>query len=367
MSIRQENRKKNIKNIFITLIAAAVLVAVGLAVVQAQSGSFSSFEQRPESYYYSSDANSVYSTVGDGLAVASSTGLKVFGKDGVQTLNETYVMDSPAVSSGGNNAVVYDIGGNTAKIFCVDSIVQNIKSDGVIISAKMNDKGWTAVCSEETGYQGAVYVYNKSGSLTFKWLSASSYILSAAVSPDCESLGVLCVNSSGTHILYLDLLDESHVTQADIPNDILFDLGFDPSGNIYALSASCLYYIDSHGNSSELYRFEGMYLSDYCIDSRAVLALDEYKSGGNCRIVSISSTGDAKTVSEHENGIVSMAVKGDYTAVLTDSALSIYKTDSASLTASYDVSACVKALTYKDGTTVAASRHSAGVYSPKGN
>lgn len=366
MSIRQENRKKNIRGIVITVIAAAVIAAVGLAVVEAQTGRFSAFEQRPENYYYSSDAGSVYASVGDGLAVASGSGLQVFGKDGVQTLSETYIMDSPAISSGGKNAVVYDVGGSTVKIFNDSGIIQSIRTDGAVISARMNQNGWTALCAEETGYQGAVYVYNSGGVLAFKWLSGSSYILSACVSPDNKTLAVLCIGSDGAKIVSLDLNDESYSEETHISGDILIDVGFDSGGGVYGLSGSSLYYIGVPGSAEVIFSFDGMHLADYNIQGRAVLALDEHKSGGTCKIISVSPDGTSNTIAEQENGILSIAAGTKYTAVLTDTELNIYDTKKNELSAAYDVTACVKVLVYEDGSVVAASKHSAGVYSAKG-
>ena len=367
MSVRQEKRKKNIRGIFITVIVIAVIAVAAFAVVMAQSGNLLTSEQRAEAYYYSSDANSVYSSVGDGFAVASGSGLQVFGKDGVQTLSETYIMDTPAISSGGKNAVVYDIGSNTVKIFNDSEILLSTKTDGAVISAKMNAKGWTALCVEETGYQGAVYVYNSSGTLSYKWLSGNSYILSAAVSPDNKYVAVLCLNEDGTKIMSLKLDDESYSEETYISGEILIDVDFASDGSVYGLSSSRLYLISSPGAAEIIYSFDDMHLSDYNIQGSAVLALDEYKSGGTCQIVSVSKNGTVSHLADAGNGILSMSVGSKYTAVLTDTELNIYDTSSGELCSSYTVSACVKVVVYDDGAVVSAARHCAAVYSAKGN
>lgn len=367
MSVIQEKRKKNIRGLFITVIAAAVIAAVALVLVEAQSGRFSMFDQRTETYYYSSDTNSVYSSVGDGFAAASGSGLQVFGKSGVQTLSETYIMDTPAISSGGKNAVVYDIGGSTVKIFSDSGILQSIKTDGAVISAKMSSGGWTALCTEEAGYQGAVYVYNSSGTLAYKWLSGSSYILSAAVSPDSKYLAVLCLGSDGTKIMSLKLDDEEYANETHIPDEILIDVDFADDGSVYGLSSSALYRISVPGTAETIYSFDDMHLSDYNIRGSVVLALNEHKSGGTCQIVSVQADGTVSHLANMQSGILSMSVGSKYTAVLTDTELNIYDTAKGELCASYSVSACVRVIVYDDGAVIAASRHWANVYSAKGN
>ena len=57
MSIRQENRKKNIRALLITIAAVIVLAAVGIAIVAAQNSS--AFKERGEGYYDSSGEDGV--------------------------------------------------------------------------------------------------------------------------------------------------------------------------------------------------------------------------------------------------------------------------------------------------------------------
>lgn len=364
MSKRQENRKKNIRALFITLMAIIVLAAVGMAIVASQNSS--AFKARGEEFYYSSSDDSVYSKVGMGFAVASTSELQVFGADGVQTLQEAYIMSDPAVSSGGNNAALYDIGGNTVKIFNADKMIQSIKTDGKVISAKVSKNGYTAVCCEEIGYQGAVYVYNSVGSLVFKWLSGDGYVLSACVSGDDQYLAVLTVGKEGTRLVKLKLDEEAYKKEYAAQGSILLDAEFTETGDIYAISDEALYIV-SGDTINKIYTFGEMNLADYNLGSNALLVLDEHRSGGVSRVVSVLPGGEAREVAAFENGVIAMDAGKKYIAVLTDTELCIYNTKEYEKTANYEVSACLKVLVYDDGTVVAASRHSADVYSAKGN
>ena len=96
MGIRQENRKKNIRGLLLTVMAVIVLTAVGFVIVATQNSA--AFKERAENYYYSASDDTVFSKVGNGLAVASTSELQVFGADGVQTMQETYIMSKPAMS-----------------------------------------------------------------------------------------------------------------------------------------------------------------------------------------------------------------------------------------------------------------------------
>lgn len=364
MSIRQENRKKNIRALLITIAAVIVLAAVGIAIVAAQNSS--AFKERGEGYYYSSGEDGVYSKVGTGFAVASTSELQVFGADGVQTMHETYIMSDPAMSSGGSNAVLYDIGGTSVKLFNADGMIQSIKTEGTVISAKVSRKGYTAVCCEETGYQGAVYVYNDVGSLVFKWLSGDGYVLSACVSDDSEYLAVLTLNTEGTRVVKLRLKEEGYKKEYTVSDVILMDAAFSENGSIYAISDEALYCVRDD-KLSEIYSFGEKNLADYSLGNNQVLVLNEHKSGGKCRVISISDDDEITEVASFENGIISMDAEKKHIAVLTDTELCIYNTKDYELTANYEVSACLKVLVYEDGSIVAASRHSAAVYSAKGS
>lgn len=364
MSIRQENRKKNIKALLITVAAIAVLAAVGLAIVAAQNGS--AFEGRGEGYYYSSSDDSVYSKVGSGFAVASKSELQVFSSDGAMTIQETYIMSDPALSTGGDNAVLYDIGGNTVKIFNTAGVIQSIKTDGAVISAKMSADGYTAVCCEETGYQGAVYVYNSGGSLVFKWLSGSGYVLSACISDDNGYLGVITVGEYGTRVVKLKLNEESYKREYTLADTLLVDIAFNRRDDICAISNEALYITDGD-ELKVLYDFEEKNLVDYSFGENTVLALSEHRAGGSCKVIGVNSRGETTECAVYENGIRSLDVGKKYMAVLTDTELCIYSIKDYKLTANYEVSACLKVLVFDDGAVVAASRHSAEVYSARGN
>ncbi|MBQ8831049.1 MAG: hypothetical protein IJ017_05580 [Oscillospiraceae bacterium] len=364
MSIRQENRKKNIRGLLLTIAAVIVLTAVGFAVVATQNSN--AFKERAESFYYSASDDSVFSKVGSGFAVASTSELQVFASDGVQTMQETYIMSDPAMSCGGDNAVLYDIGGNSVKIFSTNGMIQNIKTDGRVISAKMNSKGWTAVCCEETGYQGAVYVYNSGGSLVYKWLSGDGYVFAASVSQDNTYLAVITLGESGSRVVKLKLTEESYKKEYTAEGELLLDVHYNSKGEIFALSDENLYLI-KNDDIKLIYNFGEMNLTDYCFGDELILALNEHKTGGACTVVKVLPSGETENVSTHENGVVSLDMSRKYISVLTDSGLYIYDYNDYELTANYEVSACLRVLMYEDGAAAAASRNSAGVYSAKGN
>ena len=364
MSIRQENRKKNIRGLLLTLVAIIVLTAVGFAVVATQNTN--AFKERAENFYYSASDGAVFSKVGNGFAVASTSELQVFGPDGVQTMQETYIMSDPAMACGGDSAVLYDIGGHSVKIFNTDGMIQNFNTDGRVISARMNSNGWTSVCCEETGYQGAVYVYNSAGGLVFKWLSGNGYVLTAAVSQDNSYMAVITLGEKGTRIVKLKLTEESYKKEYTAEGEILLDIHYNSRGEIYALSDENLYLI-KNDDIKHIYSFGDMNLTDYCFGEEPVLALNEHISGGSCTVIKVMPGGETETVSTYEDGIISLDISRKYISVLTDSGLYIYDFDDYELTANYEVSACLKVLMYEDGAATAASRNSAGVYSAKGN
>ncbi len=362
MSIRQENRKKNIRGLLITVVAVLVLAAVGLAVVASQNSS--AFKQKTQGFYYSADDGSVYAKVGNGFAVASTSELQVFGADGIQTLQETYIMSDPAMSSGGNNTVLYDIGGDIAMIFNTEGMIKSIETDGRVISAKVNSNGWTAVCSEETGYQGAVYVYNSGGGVVFKWLSGDGYVLSACISEDNEYLAVITVGQGGTRLVKLKLTEEAYKKEFFVENELVLDAVFNEKGDIIAISAENLY-LARNDDIDVIYNFSDMNLTDYNIGLYNILALNEHRSGGACSIVKVHPDGTVEEIAVHENGVLSVDTSKKYISVLTDSGLYVYDSEDYELTAYYEVSACLKVLTYEDGTVAAASRNSAAVYPAK--
>jgi len=360
---KKKSRRRSLIAAVIVILVAAALAAVALWLNR--SGRLAPSGERTEVYNFASDAGTVTCGVGDGLAVASSSGLRVFDRTGMQTVGETYVASRPVLTAAGTYGAAYDIGGEQVRIFTDSGPVRTLKADGGVTAVRLNEKGWCAVCAGESGYKGAVTLYRPSGAVAYKWLSGEGYVLTAAVSRDGRYLSVLTLTDSGSRVVFLKTDRDTPVGEAVLPGELLLDIGYTEKGALYGISGDALYRLDEHKGAEEAYRYEDASLSGWSFSGGPLLALSAYRTGGACRVLDLSGQGPEELCS-FEEGIISLAADRNTVAVLTSAGLSIYDRTAGELTAEYKEAASGLSVSLtEDDRAIVAERNTAAVYSLK--
>ena len=360
---KKKSRRRSLIAAVIVILVAAALAAIALWLNR--SGRLTPSGDRTEVYNFASDTGTVTCGVGDGLAVASSSGLKVFDRTGMQTVGETYVASQPVLTSAGGYGAAYDIGGEQVRIFTAGGPVRNLKADGGVTAVRLNGKGWCAVCAEESGYKGAVTVYRPSGAVAYKWLSGEGYVLTAVVSHDGKYLSVLTLTDSGSRVVFLRTDREAPLGEAVLPGELLLDIGYTEKGVLYGISGDVLYRLDEHKGAEEVYRYEESTLSGWSFSGGPVLALSAYRTGGACRVLDITGQ-EPEELGSFKEGITSLAADKNTVAVLTSAGLIIYDRADCELSAEYKEAASGLSVSLtEDDRAIVAERNTAVVYSLK--
>ena len=244
-------------------------------------------------FTYEADAQQVFAVAGDQLAIASSTGLQLLDEDGITVARDVYSMDTPAVSASEAGSVFFDVGGTALRVVQPDGQVTQLDTQQPIISARINDAGWFAVVSEETGYKALVTVYNKDMQPVYAWHAGSSYVLMAEVSPDCTTLAVLGVQTDGGQLTLFSLSSETPLGSYTAPEELFWDMTWMDRDRICLLSESRLAFFDSKGTECGSYSFQEQYLLDYDLKggNYAALLLGKYRSGGDGLLVTVDADG----------------------------------------------------------------------------
>ena len=358
---KKKGRRRSLIAAVIVILVAAALAAVALWLNR--SGRLAPAGERAELYNFASDAGTVTCGVGDGLAVASSSGLKVYDRTGMQTVGETYVASRPVLTVAGGYGAAYDVGGEQVRIFTDSGPVRTLKADGGVTAVRLNEKGWCVVCAGESGYKGAVTVYRPNGAVAYKWLSGEGYVLTAAVSRDGKYLSVLTLTDSGSRVVFLRTDRETALGEAVLSGELLLDIGYTEKGVLYGISGDALYRLDEHDGAGEAYRFEEETLSGWSFSGGPLLALSAHRTGGACRVLDLSGQ-EPEELDSFAEGVTSLAADGKTVAVLTSAGLSIYDRSAHELTAEYKEAASGLGVSLtEDGCAIVAERNTAVVYS----
>lgn len=246
-----------------------------------------------EPWTYETGSAQAFAAAGDGLAVASSTGLQLLDSGGETVCRQICALASPAVAACGSYAAAWDIGGDTLVAADMQGKVTDIKPEGSIISVTVSEGGYMAVTTEKAGYKGMVTVYDSTLTAVYQWYSGTGYPLTAQVSPSGARLAVLTVAESGGQVHIFALSSEEEKAAFTAPGELLIDAAWLGDGSICALSETRAVFLDENGQQTGEYSYGGAYLSQYSLSGSgyAALALSKYLSGSAALLVTVEPDG----------------------------------------------------------------------------
>ncbi|MCC8358030.1 MAG: DUF5711 family protein [Oscillospiraceae bacterium] len=276
-----------------------------------------------EEYIFDAGSGQVFAAVGDGLAVATSTGLELLDGDGNTVVSTITPMDSPAIAACDSFAVFYDLGGTAITVVDLKGSIETISPAGTIISLTVSEGGYVTVATEYTGYRALVEVYDSSLELVYQWYSSSAWVMSGLVSPDGRQLAVLSYTSSGSEVRLFSLSQSEQQAAFSVSETILLDVHWFSSNRLCALSAEQVIYFDGNGEWQNTYDFNGQYLTGYAFgDGFLTLALSPYRAGTSSVLVSLDSSGREQGQAELQSGIIWLnASDSEVIVLVSDSAI----------------------------------------------
>ena len=315
MEDRKKKRKSRSRLIVLILGAAALLtLAVVLILNGGIGGTIRALKGEPaKNYYYEHHGKTAYAAVGRSFAVLDPTELKLWNEQGESVYSALLSFKTPELSFSGEYAAAWDIGGS--EVLCINEsgLAYRFSETGRIISVSINSKGYAAVCTEETGYGGAVTVYNPKGRALYKVYSGSKYVLNAKVN-DTSEVAVLGVGAGESEITLYKVTEENPKAKYSFPGLILdFNVN---DGGYAAITQDRVIFLDRNLSERATFSFEGRYLASYDIkkDITAVI-IGEYQLGGAHEIVTLENDGSviARTVTNEE---IEWFAMGERTAAL---------------------------------------------------
>ena len=316
--------------LLLLLVVAAVLLFLFRGALFGGDSAVSHFVETAddgEAFTYENGSGQVFTLNGNALAIVSGTGTQLLDKDGRNLSREIFSMKNPAACSSGDYSVFYDVGGTELR-FCAEGETTDLKNTGTIISASVNGKGWFAVARSEAGYKGGVTVYNKACKSVYKWESGSGYPIDAAVSPDCGSLAVLCLDETGSYLKVFRLNSEQEYATASLTGKTCFKLRYMNGGNLCVLSSGSIDFFSGDGKAKNTMDFAGGFLANYELgDSLCAVVISGYETGGNVKLTGLSPGGDVYGETELSEEPASLSVQGQKLLVYMSDALLLYNRD----------------------------------------
>lgn len=268
-----------------------------------------------------------------GVVTASAAGAHYYGLDGEPLAEAVLSMENPVLSASNTTAVVYDAGNQSLFAFRNgrQSFSLSLSGGADLLSARPNNSGWLAVTAQQSGYKGAVTVYDSRGIEVIQISLSSTFAVDAAVSPDGRTVAVVTIGQQGgaffSRLLLYHVNQEEPFAQLELGSLSVLDMDFDEDliwlvGEDRLLTVS----LSSEGETLQTYYISPNYLKGCSLggDGFALVLTGRYRSGNADQAIIVDSTAQAVQVLPLSNQILDYAAAGSYCALLTGTRLNIY-------------------------------------------
>lgn len=366
MDERRQKKKSFIKALCILMLIAAAILAVAMAVASRREGGLRGLwrELRGDvdavEFFFENASGGSFADLDNGLAVAATSGLYVYDREGEQTFTRLYSWSQPAVTTAGTYGVAYNVGGDLVLFFSSDAMIKELDFKTPVISVSVNSLGYLTVCTQEDDYLGSATVYNSLGTAIYRWSAGKGRVLSGAVR-DRNELMVLTVGSGGSRVVLMPL-DSEDLTAEYATEDLVIDGMFTDSG-VMLITTTRLIGLDGKLKETWSLGYSDRYLEGYDLGSgSAIIALSDFQVGGQRTVMTVSGSGEVLGSTLAEGEITDLAVSGKCAATLSGGTLTLYDRSLASPVKYECDFGAERVMIRPDGTVLCAGTFSAYVF-----
>lgn len=321
-------------------------------------------------YSYDSDEARCFAPMGGSLAILSEGRLQVLDEHSTVLYSTAVHFLSPALVSGGTTAVAYDIGGDEVYVLTPNGLGWTKTFSGAVLEASVAENGSIVICHEESGYKGAVTVFDTAGNPTFSFRSAARFVMTAAANRDGGTLAAVTMGQeSGVFESFLTLYrtnSEEPYATVTICDGLVYALHRFDSG-FCAAAEEGLYWFDKNGTALASYTFNGLFLRRCEVSEEsdfAAVLLSRYRTGSQTTLITVDGEGNELGGADLDREVLDMSVAGRYVAVLCTDRLIIYDKFLTELASLPYVSQTRAVFMRNDGSAVLAAADTAGLYLP---
>lgn len=239
------------KNKAVLYIIVFILVVLAGYLVYSNRGKFQMVGDNSPVYTIDTATSPQFTKQGGGLLVLTRDGLSRYNLGGGQEFSVPKVLSTPAMHNAGNYTVIYDREGKDIITYKNGSKAMEYTCDQSIKFAKINAAGYTAVITDDAGYNEKVLVLNQRGEEVYKWQLSDSYILDIDISPNCKHIAASTVSSESEsadgNILLIDIDKEETTSKVTRANSIFPSVKYIKNSYIAAVGESEMLGIDGKG------------------------------------------------------------------------------------------------------------------------
>lgn len=319
---------------------------------------------KSDKFSFDAYSDNIFEELDGGIVAVSASAYQVFDSTGEIVGRGTKAFSSPAADSGEGGAVLWSQGGKDVMMVAANGATKVIDSENAVVAADINDNGYVAIASEQSGYKGLVTVYDPQGEAIYKWFSGSGYLVDAAVNNSNTGMAALTLSDSGSRLVSYSFGSEEEQGAYNDSETIYFDMGYIAENRICAVADGKAVFVSGKCEYNAEYSFDGWYLKDYSLDGNgfAVFVLGKYRTGGETMVVSVDISGVVKGSVISDSDVRAVSVRGKYIAVTYADSMTLYDSELSEIGRIDDAAGVEKALAGSNGKLIAVSANGAVEY-----
>ena len=306
-----------------------------------------------------------------GILLSSASGAHYYSFSGQKYAEEVLSLENPVLSASSKAGVVYDAGGQSLFLFRGTEEVFDLSLEGGadLLSARVNDSGWLTVTAQQSGYKGAVTVYNDAGGKVIQISLSSTFLVDAVLSPDCKTVAVVTMGQSAgsfhSEVLFYPVDRTEPTARVSLGSSTVLDLDYEQD-TLWVLGEDQLMTITPDSDTVQSYSFGRAYLKgcDFGGDGFALLLLGRYRAGAADQALTIDPNGSVRAVQDLSGQVLSFDSAGGYCSLLTGSRLSVYTADLAPYASLSTTQGARYTALAPDGSALLAADQQAWLYIP---
>ena len=220
----------------------------------------------------------------------------------------------------------------SGELYAEEAFHLDLGSGGELLSARLNDAGWLAVTYQGGGHKGSVTVYDGTYTKEIIKINLSTFIVDAAVSPDCRTVAIVTMGQENgsfqSQIRFYPVDQKEPSATVPLGNMVVMDLDYE-DGQLWVLGEDRVTTVSEDGSVTGSYSLGRNYLKGCSFggDGFAVLLLSRYRAGSAGQAVVVGPDGTETASLTLPVNVLDLDAAGRYLALLSGERLEVYTSD----------------------------------------
>ncbi len=283
----------------------------------------------PEHINFDAQLDNELAAFRDGLAVLTKNRFAWYDATGQEVLGLERTFKRPSLQTSAKNVLAIDRDGDSFVLANQDGFLLNMTWDAPLITARLNDSGWTTVVSQGNRYRSVVTVLDEVGKVVYKYYSPDYYILDAVLSPDCTTLVVSCAtfenNWVSGRLKWFDISQENPIAESMADDALTTQLFFPHNDRVCAITERGLVFWDSKGERLGQTIFGDRVLLDYSVLQDSLVTRSAHNFvGNNSTLEQYNFEGELQATLALENDIICQSGDNNFLTLITSNQILVY-------------------------------------------